>query len=101
MVDGGTHYSVIVRDDPTIGLDKRNMLLIVERKDAICWMKPDEEISQADAEIGINKSSTTPGSFHTRGINVATKAGGVRFIAAELKDDKLREWIVGTDNDVQ
>ena len=101
MVEGGTHYSVIVRDNPEFGSDKRNMLLIVERQEAICWMKPDEEITQRAAEAGINKSPTALGSHHLGGLNAATKAGGVRFISDTINDDKLREWIVGTDNEIQ
>ena len=101
MVDGGTHYCVIVRNDPEFGSDKKNRLLIVEHQEAICWMKPDEEITQRAAEAGINKSPRTLGSHHTGGINAAAKAGGIRFISATTDTDKLREWIVGTDNDIQ
>ena len=100
MVDGGTHYSVIVRNDPEFGLDKKNRLLIVERQEAVCWMKPDEEITQRAAEAGINKSPTGLGSYHTGGINVATKAGGINFISQTIHDEKLREIIVGTDSEM-
>jgi len=96
-VDGGTHYSVIVRNDPEFGLDKKNRLLIVERQEAICWMKPDEEIIQRAAEAGINKSPTGLSSYHTGGINIATKAGGINFISQTIHDEELRELIVGTD----
>jgi len=98
MVDGGTHYSVIVRDDPEVGLDKKNRFLIVERQEAICWMKPDEEITQQAAEAGINKSPKGLGSHHPGGLNAAAKAGGVQFISDTIDDDKLQEWIVGTDS---
>jgi len=99
MVDGGTHYSVILRDNPESGSDKKNMLLIVERQVAICWMKPDEEITQQAAEAGINKSPTALGSHHPGGFNAATKAGGVRFISNTIDSGELQEWIVGTDTD--
>ena len=108
-VDGGAHYCVIVGDETLFGTDgtgrssndyKRNMLLIVERQEAICWMTPNQEISQAAAEIGINKTATTFGSFHTGGTNAATKAGGVQFISVTIPDEKLREWIVGTDDEI-
>jgi len=54
------------------------MRLIVERQETICWMKPDKEITQR-----------------------ATKAGGVQFISQTIIEEKLREWIVGTDNKIQ
>ena len=104
LVDGGTHYSVILRDNPTgdfsAARDKKNRLLIVERQEAVCWMKPDEEITQQAAEAGINKSPTALGSHHPGGLNAATKAGGVRFISQTINTDKLCEIIVGTDSEM-
>ncbi len=108
QVDGGTHYTVVVGNETAFGTDgqgrssndfKKNMILISERKDAICWMRPDEEISQTDAEFPPNKTSSGLGSFHTGGINVAMKAGGVRFISDTIDAGKQREMIVGTDGE--
>ena len=75
------------------------MLLIVERKDAVCWMKPDVEITQAGAEQGINKTSAV-GSFHTGGVNAATQAGGVHFISDTIDTAQLHELITGPDHEM-
>ena len=106
-VDGCTHYRVIVGDQTAFGLDgngraskafKKNMLLIVESKDAICWMRPNEEIAQAEAEILFdNRTPTKISSHHVGGVNVAMKGGGVRFISQTISVDLWKNLVTGTD----
>ena len=106
-VEGGTHYRVIVGNNTAFGLDgkgraskafKKNMLLIVESKDAICWMRPNEEIAQAEAEILFdNRTPTKISSHHAGGINAAMKGGGVRFISQTISMDLWKNLVTGTD----
>jgi len=75
------------------------MLMLVERKnDPVCWMQPDAEISQADAELGISsRSSSTPiSSNHTGGCNFALRDGSVEFISETIAPELFRELVQGT-----
>ncbi|MDR0338104.1 MAG: DUF1559 domain-containing protein [Planctomycetaceae bacterium] len=47
-----------------------DQLLIVERQTPICWMNPAQEITQTDAEKGVNTIPNGIGSSHHQGANV-------------------------------
>jgi len=104
--DGESNYSVIVGDDLLFTTDGKGqpldkcgpiMLLLAERKAGVCWMQPDAEIAQADAENGVNREFWTPGSTemsshvssapvpissnHSGGVNFGLRDGGITFIS--------------------
>ena len=92
--------------DGTPAIPEPTCLMLVERMNGtVCWMRPDAEISQADAELGISdrhSASTTIGSNHKdgwNGCNVGLLDGGVTFIS-ETSDTKdvtaFQELIRGT-----
>jgi len=69
---GANGYAVIVDDhapfQPGTGQKSdarsKETLLIVERKDEGNWMRPDNEIPQSEAELGINKNPGGIGGSH-------------------------------------
>ena len=78
---------------------RHNMLMLVERKnDTVCWMRPDAEISQADAEKGISsRSNSVPiSSNHTGGANFGLLDGGVTFISETIAITVFQELLRGT-----
>ena len=114
--DGESNYAVIVGDELLFtndgkgqSLDKCGpiMLMLVERKDAVCWMRPDAEILQADAEFdvdnkfgitfGSSNSAPTPiSSNHSGGANFGLRDGGVAFISNTIERSILCDLIRGT-----
>jgi len=107
MLNGGTSYAVIVGDGllftndgigQTITERGRNMLMIVERSNAtVCWMQPDAEISQANAELGISHSSSTQiSNNHTGGANIGLRDGSVAFISEMEPPAFFGELVRGT-----
>ena len=92
------------------------MLMVVERNDTVCWMQPNAEISQEEANLGISSSrcvagfpmhggpiplvpaviTTTISSHHTGGANFGLRDGGVTFISETLAADVFAELICGT-----
>lgn len=109
-MDGDANYSVIVGEDllftadgkgQTVTGHGRNMMMLAERNNtAVCWMQPDGEITQSDAEIGvghISRTTTAPiSSGHTGGCNFAMRDGGVTFISETMKPDDLAKLVRGT-----
>jgi len=107
MPDGHTSYSVIVGDEllftnggegQKFGEHGPNILMLAERKnDTVCWMQPDAEILQTDAELGISHSSPTSiGSNHTGGANFGLLDGGVTFISETIDNATFVELVRGT-----
>ncbi|MCL2624279.1 MAG: DUF1559 domain-containing protein, partial [Planctomycetaceae bacterium] len=105
--DGDSQYAVIVGNDllfddtgrgRTLESAGRYMLMLVERKAGICWMQPDAEISQTDAELGISGRSTHApiGSNHTGGANFALRNGSIAFISETVKQDAFVDLVRGT-----
>jgi hypothetical protein len=105
--DGDSHYAVVIGDDLLFGGDGqgrslesagRYMLLVVERKEGICWMQPDSNIPQSDAELGISsRSSIRPiGGDHTGGANFALRNGSVVFISETMADDVFVDLVRGS-----
>lgn len=103
-------YSVIVGPDTpftgpnvwngmaTITDGTSNTLLLVERKTPLkCWMDPRGEITQAAAEIGINKTLDGIGSRHgtppESGANSARCDGSVHFLSETIDPAILRALI--------
>ncbi|MCL2622733.1 MAG: DUF1559 domain-containing protein, partial [Planctomycetaceae bacterium] len=105
--DGEASYAVIVGDELLFGSDgkgrslanaKRYMIMLVERKEGVCWMRPDAEIPQHDAETGlVNKGIATIGSNHTSGANVAMRDGSVSLISETVNNDAFIEQIRGSE----
>ena len=104
---GETTYSVIVGEHTLFGTDgvgrpvkAPNQLLVVERCDPIPWMKPDAEITEETALLGINfnpddesseviKIPGSPASFHPGGTNAALSDGGITFFINRMDKE---EW---------
>ena len=97
---GETTYSVIVGPDTRFGTDgvgravnspekSSEQILIIERRDPICWMKPDAEITQ---------EAVVPKGFHVGGTNAALANAGVQFIsedASENAKEQFDKWLLG------
>jgi hypothetical protein len=104
--DGDSHYAVITGDGLLFTGDGKgqtlaghgiNMLMVVERKEGICWMLPDSNMSQAVAEAGqINKGSATVGGYHTGGCNFALRDGSVIFISGTIRFETFIDLVRGT-----
>ena len=113
--DGESNYTVIVGDELLFTNDGKGqpldkcgpiMLLLAERKDGVCWMQPDAEMSQADAEKGVNRefSSWSSGSGapvpvssnHTGGCNFVLRDGGVTFVSDTIDAGLFRDLVRGT-----
>ena len=109
--NGETNYSVIVGDDLLFTADGKGqpldkcgpiMLLLAERKAGVCWMQPDAEIAQADAETGVysefNVVSRPPepiSSNHSGGVNFGLRDGGITFISESIDRNFFRKAIRG------
>ena len=62
-----------------------NTVLLVERKDPICWMRPDAEITLDEALKGINAEEASGiGSSHPGGCNVTLADGANCFISEKI-----------------
>jgi hypothetical protein len=105
--DGEASYAVIVGEELLFGndgqgksLDKfpRHIILLAERKEGVCWMRPDAEIPQYDAETGlVNKGVATIGSNHTGGANIGMRDGCVSFISETVNPNVFVEQIRGSE----
>ena len=125
MLDGDTSYSVIIGDGllftndghgQTLAGHGPNMLLVVEHQESVCWMRPNAEISQTDAESGIGSSrrisgipihggpityksvatTTTIRSNHSGGCNFGLLDGGVTFISETIANETFVDLVRGT-----
>lgn len=66
-----------------------NTIMILERKEPVCWMAP-IDITQEDAYLGIDKKAEGIGSNHEAGVNAAFCDGSVRFISETIAPDVLK-----------
>jgi hypothetical protein len=90
--------SVFKEDGKGLSFDKltdgtSNTVAIFERKEAVCWMKP-EDISQEDALKGINKGGNKGiHTHHGKSTNIGVFDGSTRKIPATFDLKKLRAII--------
>jgi hypothetical protein len=105
--DGEASYAVIVGDELLFSGEgrgralagfPRNMILLTERKEGVCWMQPDAEIPQHIAETNlINKGTTSVSSNHTGGANIGMRDGGTTFFSESIHDAAFVELIRGSE----
>ncbi len=96
-----TGYCVVVGDDTFGRIGEKglkigkitdgtsNTLMILERKEPVCWMAP-VDITQEDAYLGVNKKDEGIGSNHEAGIDAAFGDGSVRFVSETIDLDVLK-----------
>lgn len=95
-----TDYVLITGKDAVFDKDKEpsfaditdglsNTLGIVEAKTPVCWMAP-LDITQEDAEKGINKSPKGIGSVHEGGANGSRLDGSVFFMKDSMKKETIK-----------
>ena len=115
---GETTYSVVVGPDmpfeggegkelADFGPDSEDMILLVERAVPVCWMEPAKEVSQAEADAGVNveydpiTGAKTPvngiASPHPTVQTVGLRNGSVRFITEMLQPEVFRNLLRGTN----
>ena len=74
-----------------------NTLAIVERKTPVNWMDPTQEITQEEAEKGINTTESGLGGPHAAGkifgMNTCFFDGSTRVIGENIKPEILRAII--------
>lgn len=95
------------------------MFSVVERHGGVCWMKPDAEITQENALLGVNPPSEEGmssrlqpeeirpdliGSLHPGGANLAFYGGNILFISdsgpqREEYAAKMRLYLTGHESD--
>ncbi|MDO5552460.1 MAG: DUF1559 domain-containing protein [Planctomycetia bacterium] len=87
------------------------MALLVEQIDSVCWMKPDNGISEGHALRGINLLDTEEdnndrseeefihglASFHKGGVNIALAGGAILFVPENIAYQELSHFVLGTE----
>lgn len=107
LAAGETTYAVVVGPDMPFGQGEgralsgfgpksTNMILIVERSESVCWMDPEGDVSQTEAEAGINHEGAAIASSHPGGANTGFRDGGVRFLAEVVDEEQLKAMLRGT-----
>lgn len=111
LAPGMTEYAVV--EGPTcpfngseprrldeFGEHSANMILVVERVNAACWMDPTQEVPFADAILGINIPGATTGlgSHHDRIMHVGLRSGAARAISDSIDREILAELLEGTSD---
>jgi len=107
LPDGDASYAVIVGDGllftddgrgQTLAGHGRNMLMVVEHQESVCWMRPDAEITKALADLGIgSRRNTAPiSSNHTGGCNFGLLDGAVTFISETIEETVFQGLVRGT-----
>jgi prepilin-type processing-associated H-X9-DG protein len=77
-----------------------NTIMVVEVKgQQVHWMEP-TDLTLDQMQMAINSGPTEPGSNHLGGVNVAMADGAVRFIAATINPNMLRNLITRNDGQV-
>jgi len=111
---GQTTYSVVVGPDAPFEADKgkplsqfgpksARMILVVERRQAACWMDPNFELPQADTEPGINRRDAggmSIGSQHPGGANFGLRDGSVYFLSETIDAEQFKDLLHGTGDKV-
>ncbi|MHB8898062.1 MAG: DUF1559 family PulG-like putative transporter [Thermoguttaceae bacterium] len=104
---GQTSYSVVVGEKTAFHAAEgkslenlgMNLMLVVERRQPVCWMDPTSELGEAIAVEGINsqeKSVDGIGSRHPGGIDAGLRDGSVRFIPETIDSPTLQGLLGGT-----
>jgi len=96
---GQANYSVIVGNDTPFGLDGQGRLaqdfgpytILVTECNFKPWMKPDAEVTQADAE-----SLTATVTFHGGAMNYGFLSGAVNFLSNTTSPDQFQKLLNGT-----
>lgn len=115
---GQTTYSVVVGPEtPFEGGEGRKladfgpksaaMVLIVERKNSVCWMDPRQDVPYQIAKVGINSGHFGNGiaagfeiaSQHTGGANFGLRGGASRFIPETIDQTIFEGLLTGTNDD--
>jgi hypothetical protein len=107
LASGRTSYTVVVGESTAFqagegkSLDGFGMtlMLVSERKEAVCWMDPASELSEAVAiEASKRQGEGAPGlgSPHPGGFNAAFRNGNTRFISETLPSSGLRDVLDGS-----
>ena len=107
LLDGDASYAVIVGDGllftadgrgQTLAGHGRNMLMVVEHQESVCWMRPDAEITKAQADLGIGsrRNPAPVNSNHTGGCNFGRLDGEATYISETITADVFTELIRGT-----
>ena len=115
--DGDSNYAVITGDELLFTTDGKgqpfakcglNMLLLAERRNGVCWMRPDAEIIYTDVANGdscifrdfVGRSPGTPvsisGHHNSGGCNFGLRDGSVMFISNTIDKYKFRDLVRGT-----
>lgn len=111
---GQTTYSVVVGPDAPFeagkgkplsqfGPKSARMILVVERRQAACWMDPNFELPQAAAEQGINRpdgGGMSIGSQHPGGANFGLRDGSVNFLSETIDAEQFKALLHGTGDKV-
>lgn len=107
---GETNYSVVIGEQlafegekgarlDTLDRGRGRLILVVERREAVCWMNPSNEITYSKAKLGIN-SRLAPldgiGSDHWNGANMGLRSGRATFFADQTESKDLGEMLKGT-----
>jgi hypothetical protein len=109
LVAGMTEYSVVEGETCAVfgsegqrldvfGEHSAAMILVVERVDPVCWMDPTQELTFAEACLGINRDGvgTGLGSHHTSGMHIGLRSGGIRFISQNIDRQDIPALLEGT-----
>ena len=111
-----TTYSVVVGSDMPFeagegkplahfGPHSNDMILLVERGNAVCWMDPTHEITQSAAEEGIQRgelaASASSGSdhitsHHEGGAYFGLRSGAVQFLTENIDRELFTKMLKGT-----
>ncbi|MEZ6056430.1 MAG: DUF1559 domain-containing protein [Planctomycetaceae bacterium] len=86
----------------SFGPKSGQMVLVAERNVAACWMDPTQEIPLANAQLGINQT-TTPGlgSPHPGGAHFALRSAAVTFLSQNIPPETLLGLLDGTTDKIE
>ena len=115
---GQTTYSVVVGPEmpfqggqgkalADFGRHSDDMILLVERKEPVCWMAPSQEVPRLDLEESIRARQRHPfgltlptpngiASTHVGGGQVGLRNGAVQFLSDSIEVEQLAEMLKGT-----
>ena len=110
LAAGRTTYSVVVGPDmpfdgakanslSQFGPKSANMILVVERRQDLCWMEPGGDVSQEAAELGCNRLPEQPdgiASQHPGGANYGLRSGAACYIGETIDEQVFQGLLRGT-----